>query len=305
MKQIFKRIFKILLICLCIIGGIVFVITTYFSDDIEKNIISKIQQNLEAPLILDDVEFTIYNNFPYASVKISNLLVLEKKESNNDTLLFANRAYIEISLLDIINKKYDIQNIIITEAKFNIKYNHLNTPNFLIFKKKHANKNTLLIKKITLLNTELNIKRETPKLDINWLLNRSIISIDKQSYTFNTDGLSNKLVVGIIDYMKTKKFHFIAKTQIIKDTITILKSDLDIDEVFLNVKGTILQANTLDLKITGKEQEINQIIRHLPENIQKICSPFIANGRITFQSSLKGLINKDNNPLFEMDYEVT
>ena len=305
MKQIFKRIFKILLICLCIIGGIVFVITTYFSDDIEKNIISKIQQNLEAPLILDDVEFTIYNNFPYASVKISNLLVLDSKEFDNDTLLFTKSTYIEISLLDIINKNYNLKSIIVVNGEVNIKYNDLNVPNFLIFKKNPKNKTPLSIKKITLLNTDLNIKKEVPLLDMSWALTRSIISINNQSYTFNTDGFSNKLVVGITDYMKTKKFHFIAKTQIKKDTITILKSDLDIDEVFLNVKGAILQTNTLDLKITGKEQEINQIIRHLPENIQKICSPFIANGRITFQSSLKGLINKENNPLFEMDYEVT
>ena len=73
MKQIFKYIIKVLLLALFILWGVIFIVTTYFSDDIEKSIISKIQQSLEAPLILDNVRFTIYDNFPYASVKIKNL----------------------------------------------------------------------------------------------------------------------------------------------------------------------------------------------------------------------------------------
>ena len=304
MKQIFKRILKILLLTLFIIGSIVFVITTYFADDIEKSVIRKIQQSLQAPLILDDVEFTIYENFPAASVKITNLLVMESKKFNNDTLLFTKRAYVEISLLDIINKKYNLQNIIITDAKINVKYNNLNTPNFLIFKKNTDNKNPVSIKKITLLKTQLNIKKETPIVNMSWDLNRAIISINNVDYTFNIAGFSNKLVVGTTDYMNTKTFDFIANTQITRDTIEILKSDLNIEDILFNITGVILKGKILDLEIDGKKQKINQIITHLPENIQKVCSQFIANGEITFHSSLRGLINKKNNPLFEMNYKI-
>ncbi|MEC9209377.1 MAG: hypothetical protein VX762_03010, partial [Bacteroidota bacterium] len=147
-------------------GSVIFIIITFFTDDIEKSVISKIQQNIEAPLILDEVEFTIYESFPSASVKITNLLILESKEFNNDTLLFAKHSYVKISLLDMINKNYNLQNIIIIDGKINIKYNNLNSPNFLIFKKNPKNKNPLSIKKIALLNTELNIKKEIPILDI-------------------------------------------------------------------------------------------------------------------------------------------
>ncbi len=305
MKQLLKPLLKILFLTLFVIVSIVFIITTYFAENIEKSVISMIEKNLEAPLLLDDVEFTIYENFPSASVKITNLLLLESKKFNTDTLLFTKRAYVEISILDIINKNYNLQNIIITDAQINIKYNELNTPNFLIFKTNPENKTPLSIKKIVLLNTELNIKKETPTLDMCWGLKKTIISISNKGYRFNVNGLSNKLVVGVLDYMKAKKFDFIANTEISKDTITILKSDLNVEDVVFRVAGTILKGNTLNLNIGGKEQEINKIITVLPENIQKACSPFIANGEITFHSSLKGLINKEHNPLFEMDYEIT
>ena len=63
MKIIFNRIFNIFLILIPIIGSAIFVITTYFADDIENAVIEKIQANLTTPLTLDDVEFTIYDNF--------------------------------------------------------------------------------------------------------------------------------------------------------------------------------------------------------------------------------------------------
>ena len=70
-----------------IIGSTIFIITTYFADDIENAVIEKIQSNLTTPLTLDDVEFTIYDNFPSISVKFNNLLVLESVSFGNDTLL--------------------------------------------------------------------------------------------------------------------------------------------------------------------------------------------------------------------------
>ena len=96
-------------------------------------------------------------------------------------------------------------------------------------------KNPLSINKITLLNTKLNITKESPFLDIKWNLKRSIISITNQNYTFNIDAFSRKLVVGAIDYINSKKIDVIAKTQIKRDTITILSSRLYLEELIFTL----------------------------------------------------------------------
>ena len=77
-----------------IIGSAIFVITTYFADDIENAVIAKIQANLTTPLTLDDVAFTIYDNFPSTSVKFNNLLILESVDFGNDTLLYLSLIHI-------------------------------------------------------------------------------------------------------------------------------------------------------------------------------------------------------------------
>lgn len=304
MKNLFQRIFKIVLVCLFIFIAVLISTTSYLSEDIEKAVITKIQEGVETTLTLDDIEFTLYKNFPYASVKFTNLLLKAPADFNNDTLLFTKQAYAEISILDLINKIYDIKSIIITDAKINIQYNHLKIPNFLIFKKSQDNKNTFSIKKIVFLNSVLSIKKQSPLLNIKWSLNRSIISINNQSYNFNTEGFSKNLIVNKTDYLNTKSFNIIAKTEIKKDTIKILESNIDIQSILLNLKGKVFNGNILDLEIDAQEQQLNQLITHIPLTMQKNLSSFIANGKISFHSSLNGLIDKENNPQFQMKYKI-
>ena len=186
MKELFKRIFKAILITIFTIGSITFFFTTYFADDIEDSVINTIQNKLETSLLFDQVEFTIYDNFPSASVKITNLLALESSDFNNDTLIYSKKTYFEISLFDIINKSYDLKSVIVTDAQLNIKYNTENIPNFLIFKRNPEAGDSITINKIIFLNTEFNYLKENAKLDMSLDISRSIISIYKEAYTFNT-----------------------------------------------------------------------------------------------------------------------
>jgi len=304
MNLIFRAIFKFIIITLLIIGGGAIAFSAFFSDEIEETIVGKIQENLVSPLIFESVEFTFYEKFPNASIKIKNLLILENKEFNSDTIIFTKLAYIELSLKNLIEKHYVLKNIIVTDGKINIKYNDKKTPNFLIFKKQNNVSKPLLINQVTILNTELNIKKNVPAMNLKWDLKRSIIVIDKQKFTFDVDGFSNKLLVGATDFMNRKKFDFFAQTLIKKDTLNIFESNLKLNKTNVNIEGDIKLGNILNLKIEGKNQSIEQIIKNLPEKIKDFCSPFNANGKISFNSSLKGLINNKNNPFFIMDYRI-
>ena len=239
MKELFNRIFKALLITIFTIGSITFFFTTYFADDIEDSVINTIQNKLETSLLFDQVEFTIYDNFPSASVKITNLLALESSDFNNDTLIYSKKTYFEISLFDIINKSYDLKSVIVTDAQLNIKYNTENIPNFLIFKRNPEAGDSITINKIIFLNTEFNYLKENAKLDMSLDISRSIISIDKEDYTFNTSGFSNKIIVSNSDYLNKKKFNFTAKTKLIKDTFNISKSKIEIEGLLFEISGGI------------------------------------------------------------------
>ena len=222
-----------------------------------------IEKNLYESLIFDEVEFTIYDNFPFASVKINNLLLKESQNFDNDTLLYTERAYVELSLIDIFNKNYDIKNIIVTDATVNFKYNDLNESNFQIFRKNDS-ENDVSIKKITILNSKLKIQKSLTKLDLSWFINRAIIDIDATNYKFITDCFSKKLVVGKTDYLNQKKINFDCTTNITKGIIAIKSSLINIESVIFNMNGTVISGNLLDLNIEAKNQSIDSLVSHLP-----------------------------------------
>jgi hypothetical protein len=193
MKIIFNRIFNILLILILIIGSAIFVITTYFADDIENAVIAKIQANLTTPLTLDDVAFTIYDNFPSTSVKFNNLLILESVDFGNDTLLYAKEAYVNISITEVLSNNFDISKIIISNGKVSIKYNEEKIPNFLIGKEISDRNGNINIEEIVLLNTAVLVENLSSKLNMYLQTERAIIVINNTKIELQTIAFAKKL----------------------------------------------------------------------------------------------------------------
>ena len=254
---------------------------------------------------MEDVEFTFYDNFPKASVRITNLLIKEPEGFENDTLIFSKKAYIEISLLDIFDKNYNLENIIISDAKINIKYNNLNEPNYDIFKKAESSEkqNTLDIKKISLLNTNLEITKATTELNINWDLHKALILINDTKFNIEANGFSKNLTLDSNEYMLNKKIDFSTNTLISKNSTDILNLTFQIEETSLQLSGSIIN-DSISLNVSSSNENVKKFISIMPENVKKFFTPFDLNGEVSFTSQVKGTITKNNNPYFEMQYRL-
>ena len=305
MKRIFNRIFNILLISIVIIGTLTFIISTYFADDIENAVLEKLQANITVPLQVENVEFTIYDNFPSASVKFNNLLIAEDLDFGEDTLLYAKTAYIDISLSEMINNNFSITKVIISNGKLNIKFNEENKPNYLIGKANSNKKSKVEIEEIVILNSDVLVENLSTKFNMNLETERAIIELNQLNIQLQTSAFSKNLTVGKMNYLDNKNINIKANLIVKKDTIEILKSELVIEEISANAKGIILNNKNLDLEIKLENQIISELIPNFPENIKNVCKPFIINGNITSEILLHGEISKESNPLFEMDYTIT
>ncbi|MDB0027067.1 hypothetical protein N9D80_00760 [Flavobacteriales bacterium] len=305
MKRIFNRIFNILLISIVIIGTLTFILSTYFADDIENAVLEKIQANITVPLQVENVEFTIYDNFPSASVKFSNLLVSENLDFGEDTLLYAKTAYIDISLSEVLVNNFSITKIIISNGNLNITFNEENKPNYLIEKANSNKESKVKIEEIVLLNSEILVENLSTKFNMNLETGRAIIELNQSNIQLQTSAFSKNLIIGKVDYLDNKNINIKANLIVKKDTIEIQKSELVIEEISANAKGVILNNKNLDLEIKLENQIISELIPNFPENIKNVCKPFIINGNITSEISLHGEISKESNPLFEMDYTIT
>ena len=83
------------------------IIDVFYSDNIERSVAKTIQSNLKSKVNLSDVEFTLWEHFPHASVQFNNILAFEGEGFDNDTLLYAKEVFVDLNIIDIISKKYN------------------------------------------------------------------------------------------------------------------------------------------------------------------------------------------------------
>ncbi len=305
MNRLLKYIFKLILgigFLLLLLG---FVISTFFSKKVENAVVKNIQKSLTSTLEFSGVGFTLFDNFPAASVKINDILILESDAFDNDTLFYAKESFIELDILDIISSKFDINKVVISEGQLNIKYNKDNVPNFNIFNSEKQEESKVNFEKLILLNTKIGYNNLSKNVDIYFDVNQLLANFNGNNIALNSKLFSDRIIVNNINYLEKKQLSLKAETKFAKDTITITAADLLVENVFLNVDGLITQGNRLNLNVSAKEQDISSLIKHMPKTYQKVCSSFIASGMLNSDCSIVGLVASGVNPKFKMNYSIS
>ena len=303
MKQSIKRIFKTLLAIslLLLISG--FVITYFFSEKIEKTVINKIQDEMTSDLKLKDVAFSLYENFPSASVKINNLLAFEKKGFNNDTLFYAESTHIEISIIDIILSSVDIKKVVIKDGKINIKYDDDNNPNFAVFNNNERKKNKLILNSLILIDTHVSFNKKD--VNINWEIQEGFLDFKENNLIINAKLFSEILVVNNRDYIQKKQMMLLTALEFKKDSILIQKgSIIHIEKLKTKLSGDIIMGKIIDLNFSCEEQELTNIIKNTPKHLKSIYSSFQAGGILSCKGNIKGLVSKESNPYLDMTCNI-
>tara|TARA_B110000008_G_scaffold7142_1_gene6983 strand:+ start:26745 stop:29222 length:2478 start_codon:yes stop_codon:yes gene_type:complete len=299
MKQFIKRILQTFLgiSLLLLISG--FVVTYFFSEKAENKVVSKIQEQMTSELQLGEVAFSLYEKFPSASVKITNLLAFEKEGFDNDTLFYAKETYIELSIFDIILNKIDIKTVVVSEGEINIKYDYENSPNFAIFKTNEESKNQLTLDNVLLLNTDINC--QTKSIAINLHTTQAMLVFKEEKLALNAKLFSEILKVNSRDYIYKKNVKLLATLSLKKDSIFIQEGSIvHIEDVKAELSGGIFHSNTVDLNFSCEQQELVAVIEHTPEYLKSIYSSFQANGKISCNGNIKGLVSNESNPSLNM-----
>jgi len=299
MKQLIKLISKTLLVICLLLLILGFVITYFFSHKVEKTVINKIQKQMTSELQIGDVAFSLYEQFPAASVKITDLLAIEKEGFNHDTLFYAKTTYIELSISDIILGKVDIERVVVDNGIINIKYDNDNNPNFTIYKANEKSKNKLTLKNLLLIDMQLSFSKK--KVDIKWETQETLLVFSEKNIRINSKLFSEKLIVKNRDYIHEKKVTIHADLKLKKDSIIIQKgSTIHIEKLKAQLSGEIVQGKIIDLNFSFKEQELINIIKHTPQHLKSIYRSFEAKGIVNCNGNIKGLISTDSNPHLDM-----
>ena len=133
-----------------------------FGDKIENTIINNINSKLKKEILTSEIEFSLLSNFPFASIKISDLLIHDSF-NDDDTLVYAELATVKLNILDILSQKYTIRNLDFHKANLRVKYDTNGVSNFNILLEKSENNTAISLEKIVLTDCNIIYNNENKK----------------------------------------------------------------------------------------------------------------------------------------------
>lgn len=104
-----------------------------FKDKIKNLVIKTINENLDASVDFDDVDLSLFRNFPKASVSISKLSVINKAPFEGDTLVYAENINLRMSVKELFKSEgepMNIESFLVENALVNVIFNKDGIGNF-------------------------------------------------------------------------------------------------------------------------------------------------------------------------------
>lgn len=321
MKKFIKIFFISLaaIIALIIIAG--FIIGYFYNDKVTKYFVNELNKNIDVNVKVKNVEFSIFKKFPNASIEFNQVFAEPNKKfkksgfkNYSDTLISAKKIYLVFNIFDVFSEKYNIKKVEIKDGNANILIDKLGNENFLFWKKANNNSQPTNIqidlKNINLNNFYLQVKNLQNNFSANFNIRKLNLNgaFSNTNFTLKTslDANVGEFIIDNINYINQKDIKLNTELDVKNDIFKIKNGQLFISDLEFNINGNIntSDVSSIDLKIDGKNLNIESFLSVLPKNIRNEARNFDSKGEFYFNASIQGNYNKNNIPHIDADFGI-
>lgn len=289
------------------------VITHFYQDEIEQLALQKINQQMRAPIQVDDIDFSVIKKFPYASIELKNLLVMDVYET--DTLLKVEKLFLKLNAVDVFNKSYALQELELQNGFARIVMGQDGEPNYQIWKssKDSAQSSTINLNRVQINNVQLQYTDHKRNIDINTLAEETELkgTIEKGVFMTQINGLfqTDDLSVRKENYIRDQSLSIWLTLEASKKR-TNFNGSVIVDGTALSYEGKV--ENGYRVNVSGKDIAIEKGLSYVPKRYLKPIEDYLMYGALDFElhvenqknSMKKAAINADffiENGSFESD----
>ena len=102
----------------------------FFKDTIKEKVIEMANKNLKANIALQDVDISLFKNFPKAQVTLNDFVLVNKEPFVGDTLFAAKHIDVTLSIKDLLAGNYNLLGANVKDASVYIHLNKEGVGNF-------------------------------------------------------------------------------------------------------------------------------------------------------------------------------
>lgn len=293
-----------------------------FQDKIIELTVQSFRKNIRSKVIIGDAQFSLIKNFPYASVRLSDVVIMSTKDIDKkqfaryikpDTLLKASSLNLKMNVVDLFRDRVTIKQVALKNADLKLLIDHEGHNNFSIIKKtgQKSSDMSLSIRGVELRNTKLYLydleKRMALVNKFEHLQTTGNFSLEQFKVKTKARVLVEKLAVGDINYVNGKWFDIEGKVR----STAFKKFEFEDFNIYyktankLNINGGFaLSKNfSVDIAVAGTDLvlgDINELVPKVNSTLEKIN--FEGTARVSAKA--EGVWTKTKSPFLFGNFEV-
>jgi hypothetical protein len=281
-------------------------ILTWFINEANKQIVT--------PVKVRDIQLNTWRFFPEMAISLKEVVILDAHEATADTLAEAREIYLLFNPFHIIRGQYQINDLIIRNARVQLKIDKNGERNFDIIKveaKSTSDKQMLFELKSIQLNNVFVVYQDVKNNYKIELYSEHLKAGMRQKGALsdirvNGDVLSYAIGIDDHQYFQNKKLDVSADLtwDNASKLLTLQKGDLVIDGGQFAIDGniTISEKTIYNLTFEGVNTSISSISSLLPDSYSAYLKPYRSKGRVYFNGMLQGESSASVNPLVELHF---
>lgn len=314
-KKILKWSFSIILVLFITLSMIPY----FFKDKIAALISNTINNTINATVTFKEPDLNLFRNFPFASLRIKEVAVLNKAPFLGDTLFNAEKINFTLKLTSLFNsvaKPIEINSISIANGAINILFNKESLGNFDIAKKRNVisesseSSLSLSIKEYALENIDFVFLDETSQIKMAL---KSIYHSGKGNFSNDILDLDTKTTAKIsfemenVNYLKNidLKLDAILGINLKKATYTFKENKGYINQLPLEFNGFVqlIKENQLyDMTFKTPTSSFKNLLALLPKQYSGNLNTIKTEGNFDLKGAIKGTLSKTTIPTFDVSF---
>jgi len=315
-----KRTFLFFTFLFLLLSGGAFLIGYFYQDEVKEYVIAELNKQLNTEIIVDgkDIDFTVLQNFPYASVDFKNVKAMEAiQRKNKDTLFSAGKISFQFNVLDVFKKNYRIEKIEIATVTLKLRIDENGNDNYHFWKSSRDTSNTSFafsLEDIDLNEIQVSFKNQQFKQNIDFLIKNSHLSgkfsDEKYALETNADLFFSFIETENVNYLNKKNVH--AELSLTVDnsmpSYKIKNGKIKIEELLFEVFGSLINKGNepiVNFGLKGKDMDVKSVLSLVPNKYKGKINDYVSDGIFYFDALIQGVVSEKQMPQITADFGIS
>ncbi|TNE81053.1 MAG: hypothetical protein EP332_05500 [Bacteroidetes bacterium] len=295
--QRFKRFALITGITLITLLLLLLIASYFLGDKVKAMVVAEVNEQVKTEISVDDIYFSVFENFPQASVSFVHVKINESAEIYAAPLAELDKVSITLNLLDVLNKEAKLQKLILDQGYVQLALDNKGHSNFDILKSDSSSTDTSSnrfdLKNVILQNVTVSYEDKSTQF-----YSASAVEELRLKGSFSDSQFELELNGELKQTLDIAKTTWLSQQQVSLNTALLIdnekseihfnETNLKLEQIGLNIKGkwsTASEGGKLDIE--ASDLKIKQLLSLLPGKVKNNIDAYQSAGTIRFRLKLE------------------